>query len=182
MSEPNSVKQDLSYSAEVPSEGTASSKVKDADGSIEVQELVALKNIKAGQEITRNFFGYIPSCILMLNRERRLKLIEQIRHFYCFCDRCLVDDICLNDIDPTVNYEKLQELIFEEAEYEKDYLSIVNFYVNIHKRKWVNGNPESTEEFRTIQQKFPFEKCRRHVQVIRLLYNHGKEKRAKTLV
>ena len=117
----------------------------------------------------------------MLNRERRLKLIEQIRHFHCFCDRCLVDDICLNDGDPTVNYEKLQELIFEEAELEKDYSSIVNFYVNIHKRKWVNGNPESTEEFRTIQQKFSFEKCRKHIQIIRLLYKHGREKKAQPL-
>ena len=67
----------------------------------------------------------------MLNRERRLKLIEQIRHFYCFCDRCLVDDI-----DPTVNYEKLQELIFEEAELVKDYQSIVNFAEKISKKKW----------------------------------------------
>ena len=167
--QPNSVKKDLSYSVE----GIASSKVKDAGGSIEAQELIALKNIKAGQEITHNIFGYMPSCILMLNRERRLKLIEQIRHFYCFCDRCLVDDI-----DPAVNYEKLQELIFEEAELVKDYQSIVKFAENISKRKW---GPECAEEFRTIQQKFPFEKCRRHVQIIRLLYKHGREKKAQPL-
>ena len=91
-------------------EGTTSSEVKDADGPIVVQ-LIALKKIKAGQEITFNHFGEMPgSSILLLNRERRLKLIEQMRHFHCVCDRCLVDDT-----DPTVNYKKLQELVLEAA-------------------------------------------------------------------
>ena len=56
--------------------------------------------------------------------------------------------------------------------------SIVNFAENIFKRKW---GPECAEEFRSIQQKFPFEKCRRHVQIIRLLYKHGREKKAQPL-
>ena len=167
--QPNSVQQVQRYSVE----GTASSEVKDVEGSTVVQ-LIALKNIKAGQEITCNILGEMTgSSILMLNRGRRLKHIEQMGQFHCVCDRCLVDDT-----DPTVNYEKLQELIFEEAELVKDYQSIVKFAENISKRKW---GPECAEEFRTIQQKFPFEKCRRHVQIIRLLYNHGREKKAQTL-
>ena len=167
--QPNSVEQEQPYSVE----GTTSSEVKDADQTIVVQ-LIALKKIKAGQEITFNHFGEMPgSSILLLNRERRLKLIEQMRHFHCVCDRCLVDDT-----DPTVNYKKLQELVLEEAALAKDYLSIANFAVNIRKRKW---GLESAEEFRTIQQKFPFEKCRRHIEIIRLLYKHGREKKAQPL-
>lgn len=162
--QPNSVNQYLI-------DPDSSSEIKDVEAKTKV--LVALKNIKAGQEINYNFLGETPSCILMLNRERRQVLIHQQLHFYCICDRCLVDDN-----DPTVNYKKLQELIIEEADLFEDFGSILDIAENVFKRKWC---PQSAEDFRTIQQKITFEKCRRHIQIIRLLYNHGKEKKSQPL-
>ena len=70
--------------------------------------LIAFKNIKAGQEIV--FAKYEPtSCLYMLNKEGRRKEIHLRFHTICQCNHCLVDDT-----DSTINYEKLREMIVDE--------------------------------------------------------------------
>ena len=76
--------------------------------------LIACKNIKAGQEIV--FAKYDPlSCLYMLNRKGRQKELHIRFSIICNCNHCLVDDT-----DSTINYEKLEKLILDEEELQRE--------------------------------------------------------------
>ena len=150
----------------------------------------AMKKIKAGEEITVNHLGAF-SCVLMLNRERRQNVIRQTRHFICSCDFCEVDDID----DPTTNYKKLEAMIKEEKELRNDlelawgkvpYFTDDNVDV-FHQGVGVNPNPSKKPyknewDFPFIHRVYPIEKCKKHLEIIHLLFNHGKEKKAQLVL
>jgi len=159
----------------------------DAIGDASVGGIIATKKIKAGEEITVNHLGAY-SCILMLNRKRRQHIIEQTRHFVCSCDFCEVDID-----DPTTNYKKLEEMIKEEENLRNDlklallktpYFNADNEDV-FHQGFGDNPNPskqyKNEWDFPFVHRVYPIEKCKKHLEIIHLLFNHGREKKAQPL-
>lgn len=128
-------------------------------------ELIALKNIKAGQEITWAHYD-ILSCIYMLNKKKRQEELHKRFLVMCHCNHCDLDDT-----DSTTNYEELQELINEEELLRSD--------CNLAKDSTAPGFNFTTitmegrpEDIANIKRIFPLEKCRKHLK------KHGIEKKA----
>ena len=93
----------------------------------------------------------------------------------CDCDHCLVDDT-----DSTTNYEKLHELIIEEELLRKD-LDLASENSPFIKAEFQFKNSSTMEphpeDYFSINRIYPLKKCRKHLEIVHLLYKHGREKK-----
>ena len=134
-------------------------------------KLVALKNIKAGQEIT--FSQYDPLSIYLLNRKRRQEVIHTKFLTLCHCDHCGIDDT-----DSTTNYEELQKLIAEEEILGKECNLANDSRTSKEFNITITTMEARPEDIMNIKRFFSIEKCRNYLKIIHLLFNHGREKKA----
>jgi len=124
--------------------------------SLEVNEIRAISDIEAGQEITisystRNFgFG-------MRSRENRQKILKDKMNFICECDFCKEGE----EDDKTVVQLKIEELIDKVTELQME---------RVHA---VNQSDLSATEF----QLYSPQKCRNEVDFYKQLYKLGKDKK-----
>ena len=135
--------------------------------------LTAYKNIKAGQEITSSRYGAFGSFFYMLNRTKRQGELHRRYHILCNCDHCLVDDT-----DSATNYEKLHELILEEEILREDLDRARKHSYYEFKFKNTSTMEPHPEDLFNINRIYPLKKCRKHLEIIHLLFKHGREKKA----
>lgn len=116
-------------------------------------EIRAVYDIKEGQEITIKYQG--SKLMSMKKREYRQKILLEMG-FTCFCDLCKKQD----GMNQTETETKIEELIKEVEKLDVD----------------EEASSKSTTPM-MARLLYPPEKCRRHIECFKKLYNLGKEEK-----